>query len=148
MAGSRQDRTERRWVVPAVVVVALAAVGVLAYLAATLADVGIDDDVTVTEGVVEALVPAPRSIALAQTRVGVDLAPGWDAELSIDGIPIPRDQLVQRDNDDALFEVFFDPGPGKVIDELGPGQVCAAADAFDILDPGTTRRIEWCFTVT
>ena len=50
---------------------------------------------------IEALIPEEDSEVLRQAAVGIDLASGYDAELTINDIPIPRDQInVLRSEED------------------------------------------------
>lgn len=81
-------------------------------------------DIAVTGDVVERLVPAQGSQALRQTEVGIDLAPEWTAVLIVNGTEIPEDQLRRVD---AQNQVFFTPGPGKEIEQLGAGAVAVVA---------------------
>ena len=48
--------------------------------------------------VIEALFPEPDAEVLRQTSIGIDLIAGYEAELTINGVPIPPDQInVLRD---------------------------------------------------
>ncbi len=77
-----------------------------------------DDSVTVVDPGVEVLVPKPGDIVLRQSQVGVDLAPGYQGTLDIDSVPMPEDQLTLND---ALNQVFFQPGDGQGRRGVHPG---------------------------
>jgi hypothetical protein len=84
---------------------------------------------------------------LRQSEIGIDLAAGYDADLTIDGIAIPRSQLrlVPQQN-----QVFFTPGEGKAIEELEAGDTCVTATIWKSSEgPGKdSQPVQWCFTVT
>lgn len=108
------------------------------------------DPVTVTGAptVVQQLIPANGSSELRQSELGIDLAPGYEGTLIVNGIEIPAKQLriVEAQN-----QVFFTPGPGKVIEELEGGQTCVVALVWKSSDGrGTSedKTFRWCFGVT
>jgi hypothetical protein len=133
----------------------LVAVGLLVaagslLLAIHLTNTDAEDPVTVTgpAAVVQQLVPGNGSSELRQSEIGVDLAPGYDAALVVNGLEIPRKQLrvVPAQN-----QVFFTPGPGKVIEELPAGRTCVVALVWPSAQGrGTTqdKTVPWCFSVT
>ncbi len=50
--------------------------------------------------IIESLTPEPDTEVLRQSLVGIDLISGYEAELTINGIPIPPDQInILRDVD-------------------------------------------------
>lgn len=63
--------------------------------------------------------PNPGDQILAQGEVGAQVPQGWSFELSIDAIPIPRDQLEVID---PLGIYKFRPRAGRVIPELPRGE--------------------------
>jgi hypothetical protein len=87
--------------------------------------------------------PTPGSRVLRQSEVGVELEPGYDGRLTIDGVAIPEDQMSGAiDPSSAEFQelpaevqaqgprpdniknmVMFQPGPGKAITEYDTGTV-------------------------
>jgi hypothetical protein len=92
---------------------------------------------------ITALVPVAGAQILQQDRVGVILAPGWDASLSVDGTAIPTEQL---DKDLDLGEVLFRPGAGKVIEALAPDRNCVTARVWRrALGPEAATPRTWCF---
>ena len=64
------------------------------------------------------LEPNESDQLLPQGEVGAQLRAGLIGQLSIDGRPIPQDQIT---GDAGLGEVLFDPGPGKDIQEFSKG---------------------------
>ena len=109
---------------------------------------------------IEALIPEEDSEVLRQAAVGIDLAPGYDAELTINDIPIPRDQInVLRSEDDpresagtggsfgsTLNRFVFQPLDGRAVPELLGGRNCVVAEYWLLSDPSARKRIKWCFT--
>ena len=104
---------------------------------------------TLTDAAVEQLVPAADTpTAIRQSEIGIDLTPGWDADLIINGITIPEDE--ERVNG-PLSQVFFTPGKGKVIEALEPGLVQVTAIIWrpvqgETRDQGS-RAVRWSFHV-
>ena len=103
--------------------------------------------VSAAPNVVEHLVPPAGSEQLRQSEIGIDLAAGYDAELIVDGVAIPRDELrlVPEQN-----QVFFTPGEGKAIEELEGGQVCVTALVWksSVGRGAQDQPFQWCFDVT
>lgn len=103
------------------------------------------------KAVIVSLTPNEGAQALRQTEVGADLAIGYDGRLTINGIEIPEDQMVgARDPKDVSPEdlaqnglrpnnrnqVYFKPGPGKVIEKFEPGTVDITLRYFKDGQPG------------
>jgi len=100
---------------------------------------------------VEALFPTPGAQAPRQTQVGLDLAPNWTAELTINGRLIPLDQLEAFDAalgrpNDPLFRVVFDPTEGKEFSVLPQGEICVVAALTNLADDDQRAIEQWCFT--
>jgi hypothetical protein len=133
----------------------LVAVGLLVAAGALYAAIHLTntDDagpVTVTgqPNVVQQLIPGNGSSELRQSELGIDLAPGYDAALIVNGVEIPRRELrvVAAQN-----QVFFTPGAGKVIEELDGGRTCVVAVVWKSSQGRGTPQdtsVAWCFTVT
>jgi hypothetical protein len=107
-----------------------------------------DPEPLLTESAVEQLIPADGSPSvLRQAEIGIDLEPGWTAELSVNGVHIPDDQLRRND---PLAQVFFTPGPGKEIEQLRSGTVVVVANIWRPVDGETRddgRQVVWRFNV-
>lgn len=156
-AESRRQVALRRTLVAVVVLGCIAGLVV----AATLATGGDEDAAVSGSSPIVRQVPGAGDTALRQSEVGVELIPGWEGQLAVNGVPIPEDQLQGRDPDatnelgestgaggNAPFLLFFQPGEGKVIESFSTGRVCAAATYFRTADgPATTRTTSWCFEV-
>jgi hypothetical protein len=144
-----------------VAVVVLAVVAVLGVVAYQMASGSSDDPVASSGGTrefVEQLVPPGDSQVLQQGTVGIDLVSGWTGELSVDGVPIPASDLDTGDGSSdgssdtvssGLERVTFTPGPGKVMESLPLGPVCAQAVVWDRAAgrANSQRTVSWCFEV-
>lgn len=97
--------------------------------------------------VVEHLRPGRGDEVLRQTEIGVDLAPGYEATLIVNGEPIPDDELrrVPEQN-----QVFFLPGEGTTFAELPGGRNCVTAVVWrSSVGRGVDDQIfTWCFQAT
>ncbi len=94
---------------------------------------------------VEELIPAEDAQILRQDRVGVDLVPGWYAELTINGVPIPEEEI---NSTASLGRYFFQAREGRAIEELRADRNCATATMHPFADPETVERVTWCFSAT
>ena len=104
---------------------------------------------TLTDSAVEQLVPARDTpTAIRQAEIGIDLAPGWDADLVINGVDVPQDE---ERNNEPLSQVYFQPGEGKTIEALAPGEVTVTAIIWRPVDGQTresgSRSVTWSFRV-
>lgn len=150
------------WARRLAVVAALAlAVGVLV-VGSRRNVVGQVDDVQKVE-VITAKEPAPGAKVLRQSAIGAVLKPGYDGRLTINGTPIPEEQMEgavdpsQVSAEDLARygirpnnrnRVFFTPGPGKVIEEYDTGPVTVVLTYFQDLRAETTSQTStWTVTV-
>ena len=129
-------------------------VGGLVALAAIAAVVGFlvtdvdKPDQIESADIVERFVPKPDDEVVRQLELGVDLAPGYDGTLAVNGVEIPVDEQrrVPEQN-----EVYFTPGEGKSVERLLAGRNCVVATVWKTSDgPGTAndKTIPWCFEAT
>lgn len=134
------------------IVVAAALVVAAAALVAGVRATSTDDEGSVLVNgrpdVVEHLVPRDGAEVLRQTEVGIDLAPGYEGRLVLDGTTIPDEELrvIPEQN-----QVFFAPGPGRSFEALPEGRTCVTAIVWKSADgPGTPADLsfQWCFNVT
>jgi hypothetical protein len=109
---------------------------------------------------IEALFPEPDAEVLRQTSVGIDLIAGYEAELTINGVAIPLDEInVLRDLDnpresaqtsgtfgDTLNRFLYQPLEGRSVPELQGDSNCVVAVYWPLADPSDRKSIEWCFT--
>ncbi|MGI9621594.1 MAG: hypothetical protein ACR2PK_02060 [Acidimicrobiales bacterium] len=147
-----------RTFLPAVVLAGGVAIFVIAFV---VADTPSDDDVIFSHPAIEALLPAEGSEVLRQSQVGIDLIAGYEAELTINGTPIPPDQVnVFRNPDDpgesaeqagafatTINRFVYQPLEGRAVPELKGDENCATATFWPTSDPTDIRTVEWCFTV-
>jgi hypothetical protein len=114
---------------------------------ATQTDDGDEPAVSGSPGVVEHLQPRRGAEVLRQTEIGIDLAPGYEARLILNGTEIPEEELrlVPEQN-----QAFYTPGPGRTFETLPSGQNCVTAVAWrSAVGRGPQDlRFEWCFDVT
>lgn len=98
-----------------------------------------------TSSAIERVLPTEDDKILQQDPVGVDLAAGYDAELELNGIPIPDDELNRTPQLDLIE---FIPGPGKAVEQYQPGRNCALVTYWP-LAAGREQysTFSWCFTV-
>lgn len=131
------------------VTVALAVAFAALFAGVRATQTGDDDDPSVSgqPGVVEQLRPREGAEVLRQAEVGIDLAPGYEGRLLVNGTEIPEDELrlVPEQN-----QVFYAPGPDRTFETLPSGRNCVTAIAWrSAVGPGPQDlRFEWCFDVT
>jgi len=153
MEGWLSDMSSRpvystRFKVGAAVVVTLAvAAFVLAYL--SVKDGSTDPIVSSTGAAdaVEDLIPRRGNQVPQQSTVGIDLRSGWEAALSINGQPIPPDQLRVTPE---IGLVEYTPGDGQAVEAFRPGENCVDATVWPVSEGrggGSTRTVSWCFEV-
>lgn len=94
---------------------------------------------------IEQLIPRRDDKILQQEPIGIDLASGYEAQLALNGIPIPDDEV---DSTEGLDIIQFVPGPGKSVEAYSTGQNCVVATYWR-LETGREQNatISWCFTV-
>ncbi len=94
--------------------------------------------------VVEALIPREGDEVVQQFEVGIDLAPGYEGGLTVNGVGIPTEELrlVPQQN-----QVFFKPSEGSVITELLAGENCVVATVWKSSEGRGLRdqTFQWCF---
>ena len=131
-----------------VVTVALLAAAALLYAAVHLTNTKDQHPVTVVQGqpdAVEQVIPVNGSTEPRQSEFGIDLAPGYDGTLVVNGIEIPRDELRRIP---AQNQLFFTPGKDKIIDELN-GLVTVKAIVWKSSvgrGNGQDQIFQWTFT--
>lgn len=103
---------------------------------------------------IDVLYPECSTLAFQQAQVGVDMAPGYTAELTLNGEPIPLDQIQNRAAANSvetrvLPDLFlFTPGPDKIVERLRPELNCAAVRYRRIGTAEDTATVfTWCFRV-
>lgn len=87
--------------------------------------------------------PVAQSTALLQSDVVVDLAAGYTAEIDINGVPIPEDEITEVM---ALNQLRFSPGAGKTLERLFTEQNCVRVNYWLIVQgPQSVQTYTWCF---
>ncbi len=103
---------------------------------------------------IELLYPPCNTQAFQQAQVGVDMAPGYTVDLTINGEPIPLDQVQNRAAENSVDvavvpDIFlFTPGSGKAIERLKAGPNTATVSYRKVgANEATRRSFTWSFTV-
>ena len=140
--------TSLRYQVVVTAAIIVAALALFAGIRATESSSGTTVRINGRPDVVEHVVPTDGSQALHQSEIGIDLAPGYEGALVLDGTPIPTEELriVAQQN-----QVFFAPGEGRTFSALPSGRNCATAIVWkSAAGRGTSADLtfQWCFDVT
>jgi len=136
-----------------IIISVLIASGVVALVLAATNGAGDGADITVSGNpAIDALIPERESEVLRRTEVGIDLAEGYMAALTIEtsdgrNIPVPADQL-DGNFQDNLGMFIFRPGVGQVLDVFPPQSNCVTATIWPVTDRQDAQTIRWCFEVT
>jgi hypothetical protein len=125
--------------------VGLAVVAVIAVAIGALVVLGEDSDNDARDAAIEQFIPTDGDQIVQQEPVGIDLAPGYDGTLALNGVAIPEDQLNKVP---ALNLVQFVPGEGKEVEQYLQGRNCVVATFWLSKDgPGQATSRSWCFSV-
>ncbi|GAC1596733.1 MAG: hypothetical protein NVS3B21_20780 [Acidimicrobiales bacterium] len=93
-------------------------------------------------GALVKLFPCPGDTDLRQGRIGVSLTQGYKAEIYVDTIPIPKDQVTVEGSD-----FYFTPGTGTETGNLAPGRHTARVVYYrELDDPSKGQEFSWSFT--
>lgn len=97
---------------------------------------------------VDRLIPGSGSEVLKQSKVGLDLATGYDAYLIIDGKEIKTEaQGLTKDLGVGLVQ--FQPGPQTQVPALNPEKNCVIAMVWKQVDgPKAAQPVSWCFNAS
>ena len=95
-------------------------------------------------GTIQQVTPNNNDKIPQQGQVGIKLATGYKATLTVNGIPVPDDQI---DEIAAFNQFLFQPGSGKVVEAWPAGQNCVTATYFQYATgPSQPSTYTWCFT--
>lgn len=104
---------------------------------------------------IEQIFPSCGDQVFRQSDIRVDMAPGYAVELTLNGEPIPLDQLESPPAGDSIDvqiapSIFaFRPGVGKIIETLRPEENCVIATYRKLSEnESTARPFRWCFRVS
>ncbi len=131
-------------------VIAVLGLGIGLLVTAALYGASDDNDITISGNpAIDDLIPARESEILRRDKVGIDLAEGYEAALTLLAggreIPVPSDQLDQ--NFQGLGEFTYKPADGKVLEFFPPQSNCVTATYWPIEDREDVQSITWCFEV-
>jgi hypothetical protein len=100
---------------------------------------------TLNNSAIERLIPTAGAKILQQDIIGIDLAPGYEGTIALNGEPLPLDQVTVVA---PLNQVTFKPGPGKIYESLPTGENCLVATYWmSSKGPAQASLQTWCFTV-
>ena len=158
---ARLQRLDRKLLLASLAI----AVGVVLIAIGLLRSVS-GDEVTQLPDAIEDITPAPDAEqVLQQTQVVVDLAEGYEAELTVDGVVLPTirlDELAPVDVEPgeqvevppgAIFEpgngtLTFTPAEGTAIETFDPGSHSVTVTYWRSADGrNTARSYSWTFEV-
>lgn len=92
---------------------------------------------------IQAVTPASGDNVLSQTEIVIDLAAGYDAELVVNGVTIPRSEMQEVR---GLNLVSYRPGADKTVTALLADQNCMQARYWEIAQgPANAQIYTWCF---
>jgi hypothetical protein len=101
--------------------------------------------VNLDDGTIEQLIPAPGSKILSQDEVGIDLAPGYEGELALNGTPIPLDELNVVPQ---LNKITFKQTSSSETQLVPAQQNCLTATYWPSASgPSQSTTRSWCFSV-
>ena len=128
--------------VKVLIVVLVVAAGIGIYAASGLTS---QSEAQFDDGVVVQIIPNDGDKLLQQDQIGIRLADGYTGSLAVNGVPIPDDQV---DRVQALNQVLFQPGDGKIVDAWPAGTNCVVATYWKFsTGPGQSSTHTWCFSV-
>jgi len=91
---------------------------------------------------IEQLHPCPGDTDPNQLTIGVDMDPGWQVDLYLDGTPIPKDEMQIE-----ATEFSYVPGPGTATGPLAPGLHTAKVVYYKTLAEEASGQVfSWEFT--
>lgn len=147
----------RRLLIVAVVVAAAGSLYIANSIAITGSDAAPDHRIVVNQ------FPLPNAAEPRQTEVRAELISGYEGNLTVNGVPIPEDQLEGSIDPDSVSpeelrrygirpnnrnRVSFKPGPGKAVESLPQGEVTVTVSWSKDRQPGVeTGSFTWTFTV-
>ena len=120
------------------------AAAIAAVVGVLMTDTDQPDQVPQSE-IVEHLVPKAGDEVVRQFELGIDLAPGYDGTLAVNGVEIPVEEQRRIPEQN---QVFFTPAEGKVVEQLQAGPNCATAVVWrSAVGPDTAddKSFTWCF---
>lgn len=150
-AQTREETRKPKLARPAqLAIVTVLILGALAgiFFTGRIAVTGLDSSSENLPDSVDRLIPGSGQQVLRQSQVGIDVADGYDAWLQINGVDVRgADEGLIKDTGTGLVQ--FQPGPGRLIESLNPGQNCVIAFVWDQVEgESTAKPVSWCFDAT
>lgn len=116
------------------------AAGLLAAAIIVSADTPNSTDLPVA---IQSVSPSAGDNVLSQSDIVVDLAIGYTAELEVNGVPIPEEELFRVP---GLNQLTYRPDAGHVVERLLPDQNCVRVRYWLIsAGAGDPNFHTWCF---
>jgi len=133
--------TPRRLITLAVIMLAVLVV-VIGFQRTVTTNGGRSESCKVVGTPIEQLSPCPGDADPNQLRIGVDMDPGWQVDLYLDGTAIPKD-VVQSEG----TEFSFEPGSEPSLPPLAPGIHTAKVVYYQNLAEEAAGQVySWSFT--
>ncbi|HEX7096500.1 MAG TPA: hypothetical protein VF183_11500 [Acidimicrobiales bacterium] len=132
-----------------VLVILLSIAGVGAFV--SLAFVGGGGTSCTTPDAIVEVFPRCNESVFQQSAVSVEVASGYRAELSLNGTPLPLDEIdTDQDGTDlvdaAPNRYTYFPGENKTVEQLLPNQNCVDVTYWPIAEgEAAARQYRWCF---
>ncbi len=124
------------------IVIALLALAAAVFAAAIIVATGNPDNDGLPAAI-QNVQPAPGDNVLSQVEILVDLNAGYDADLVVNGVTIPREQLGEVR---GLNVITYRAGEGRAVESLLPDQNCVQARYWEIsTGPDSAKIFTWCF---
>ena len=100
--------------------------------------------VSCSYGPVTRLFPCPGDTDLSQGEIGVEMASGYQVELTVDNTVVPMDEVSVQGSG-----FFYTPGPGTATGALAPGEHTARVSFYlATAGPATAQQYAWNFRTT
>ena len=93
---------------------------------------------------IESISPADQATVLSQTALEINMQPGYDVDLFIDGMPIPPGEI---DRVEATGMYSWRPAPGKAFEAWAPGLHTAQITWVKVAGPPEVGEYRWVFRI-
>jgi len=93
---------------------------------------------------IESISPADQATVLSQTALEINMQPGYDVDLFIDGMPIPPGEI---DRVEATGMYSWRPAPGKTFEAWAPGLHTAQITWVKVAGPPEVGEYRWVFRI-
>jgi len=93
---------------------------------------------------VESVSPADQATVLHQTDLEINMQPGYDLDIYVDGILIPT---VEVDHVESTGVHRWRPGPGKTFEEWAPGMHSVQITWVNVAGAPEVGEYRWVFRI-